>query len=63
VIREWGQVGARRGRIKEDWHAPEAEAAIALAKALKRRVGRGYRTSGTVLALRCSSCLTEIACD
>jgi predicted DNA-binding WGR domain protein len=43
LVREWGRVGAKRGQSKEDWHASALDADAALAKALKRRLGRGYQ--------------------
>jgi predicted DNA-binding WGR domain protein len=42
LVREWGRVGAKRGRIKEEWHNTALDADAALARALKRRVARGY---------------------
>lgn len=42
LVREWGRVGAKRGRIKEDWLPTAQEAQNALALALKVRLNRGY---------------------
>jgi predicted DNA-binding WGR domain protein len=42
LVREWGRIGARHGRFKEDWHGSESDAANAFAEALKRRLVRGY---------------------
>lgn len=41
LVREWGRLGSKRGRIKEEWHKSVSDADVALAKATKRRMERG----------------------
>jgi predicted DNA-binding WGR domain protein len=46
LVREWGRIGAKRGRIKEDWLPTLCEAQTALELALKVRFKRGYCKDG-----------------
>lgn len=44
LIREWGRIGRRGGRIRHDPHSTEAEAASALQRLHDVKCGRGYRS-------------------
>lgn len=42
LVREWGRIGAKRGRVKEDWHASMLDVERALEGAIGVRIRRGY---------------------
>jgi predicted DNA-binding WGR domain protein len=42
LVREWGRIGAKRGRTKEDWYTSSREALEALDLAIKVRAKRSY---------------------
>jgi predicted DNA-binding WGR domain protein len=43
LVRQWGRIGTRCARVKEEWLPTEQDAQCALALALKTRRKRGYR--------------------
>jgi predicted DNA-binding WGR domain protein len=43
LLREWGRIGAKGGRRREDWHVSTLDADAALKHALHHRLKRGYR--------------------
>jgi predicted DNA-binding WGR domain protein len=42
VVREWGRIGARGGRVAGEWHMTEALAVATLQRQAERKRRRGY---------------------
>jgi predicted DNA-binding WGR domain protein len=43
VVKEWGRIGARSGRLVGEWHLTEAQAVAAVQRQAKRKRRRGYQ--------------------
>ena len=43
LVRQWGRIGAKRGRTKEDWYSLEDEAHRAFSMAVSQRLKRSYQ--------------------
>jgi predicted DNA-binding WGR domain protein len=43
VVKEWGRIGARRGRMVGEWHLTEAQALAAVQRQAKPKRRRGYQ--------------------
>jgi predicted DNA-binding WGR domain protein len=42
IVKEWGRIGARCGRVVGEWHLTEALAAAAVQRQAERKRRRGY---------------------
>ena len=42
LLREWGRIG-RSGTLRTDWFTTEAEAEMARARLVRKKIRRGYR--------------------
>jgi predicted DNA-binding WGR domain protein len=42
VVKEWGRIGRRGGRVSGEWHLTEALAAAAVQRQADRKRRRGY---------------------
>jgi predicted DNA-binding WGR domain protein len=43
VVKEWGRIGARGGRLVGEWHLTEAQALAAVQRQAERKRRRGYQ--------------------
>jgi predicted DNA-binding WGR domain protein len=46
VVKEWGRIGARGGRLAGEWHLTEAQALAAAQRQAERKRRRGYSPDG-----------------